>query len=100
YFKNQLKNSLEAAELVEINNNYKSAFEKYKLKPQELNAVLFRAKTRVYFMEDPEFYGWKQYIKSGIHVVPVEGEHNTFILEPHARNFAEQLQTVIDNTPL
>src|SRR5690606_24105999 len=98
FFKNQLENSLEAAELIEINNNYRSAFEKYILKPQEISAVLFRAKNRVYFMEDSEYYGWKQYLKCGIHVVPVEGEHNTFILEPHAHSFANQLQTVIDNT--
>jgi len=100
YFKGKFGKSLESPHLVEINECYNIAFKKYCMKPLNIKVDLFRADTRVYFMEDSEYYGWKNFALKGVNVHHVRGEHNTFILSPYEKEFAKIFQQVIDKNSI
>lgn len=80
----------------EINKCYSIAFKNYKMKPLAVKVDLFKVKNRVYFIEDEEYYGWKKHALNGVEVHNIQGEHNTFILSPYDKEFANIFQNVID----
>jgi len=71
------------------------AFYSYRLKPYSGAIDLFRAMTRLYFVEDQVYLGWKDYVPEvRIHDVP--GDHATLMHPPHDKALALALQYALD----
>ncbi len=44
---------------------------------------LFRVNSRMYFLDDPVYLGWKPYALQGIEIHEISGDHKTFLLSPN-----------------
>ncbi|HEY0666522.1 MAG TPA: amino acid adenylation domain-containing protein, partial [Sphingobacteriaceae bacterium] len=83
--------------LEEINRKHWRAFRKYNLTPFNDLVYLFRARERIYFVDDFKYLGWNKFAKKGVRVYDVSGDHRTMLLPPHAKKFASALQEALDN---
>lgn len=80
-----------------INKKYELAYRNYHMQPSDSCAVdLFKVDTRLYYLRDPVYLGWRRYALKGLHIHEVEGDHKTFLLPPNDRAFGALLQQVID----
>ncbi|MBW8684463.1 non-ribosomal peptide synthetase [Chitinophaga rhizophila] len=80
-----------------INEKYEAAYRKYYMQPSDACIIdLFRVGTRLYYLDDPIYLGWKPYAKAGIHVHDVNGDHKTFLMPPNDKDFAILLQQLAD----
>lgn len=79
-----------------INESYDIAYRNYKMRPLEIKVNLFRAKERLYYLDDADFYGWKEHAKDGVNIYEVPGDHKTFLKTPNIDHFAKALQTSLD----
>ncbi len=75
---------------------YDSAYHHYKMTPYDGPIDLFKVKTRLYFLDDQEYLGWKPFTKKEVHVHVTPGDHKTFLYSPYDRDFARILQRVLD----
>jgi len=75
---------------------YDYAYRNYKMTPYDGLIDLFKVKTRLYYLDDMEYLGWKPFAKKGIstHITP--GDHKTFLYPPYDKAFARILQKVLD----
>lgn len=73
------------------------AYHKYRLVPQEVRIELFRARKRNHYLEDSEFYGWKQFALKGINIHEVPGDHFNLFSPPNDKELARTLQRVLDD---
>ncbi|MES2875218.1 MAG: amino acid adenylation domain-containing protein [Bacteroidota bacterium] len=80
-----------------ITEKHLHAFQKYNMIPFEDKVHLFRAKERIYFVNDFHYLGWRHYALKGVKVYEVPGDHKTMLLHPNAKEFARALQTALDN---
>jgi amino acid adenylation domain-containing protein len=80
-----------------INEKHWYAFRNYKLTPFNDTVYLFRAKDRVYYVNDFKYLGWQKYAKKGVKIYEVPGDHETMLLSPHAKDFAHALQHALDH---
>lgn len=71
------------------------AFYSYGLKPYSGAVDLFRAMTRLYFVEDQVYLGWKDYVPE-IHLHDVPGDHATLMHPPNDKALALVLQYALD----
>ncbi|MDR6782461.1 amino acid adenylation domain-containing protein [Pedobacter africanus] len=81
----------------EIARSYEEAYRVYRLTPMDIEIDLFRAKERIYYLDDLIFLGWKPYGMKGVNVHEVPGDHKTFLYPPYDKALAEILQEAIDN---
>ncbi len=72
------------------------AEKRYILRPYSIEIEVFRAENRTFYMDDPEFLGWKPYALKGVNIHPIPGEHNTIFKSPNDKIFAEKLQKCLD----
>lgn len=72
------------------------ALEEFQLLPADLEVHLFRATVQTFYMEDYAFYGWRDFARKGVHVHDVPGEHSYIFAPPNDKEFARQLQAVLD----
>ncbi len=79
-----------------INYKHNIAFEKYKLEPYDGSIDLFRVKSRMYFLDDPVYLGWKPYALQGINIHEISGDHKTFLLAPNVKELSRLLGQIID----
>jgi hypothetical protein len=79
-----------------INYKHDIAFEKYKLEPYNGSIDLFRVKSRMYFLDDPVYLGWKPYALQGINIHEISGDHKTFLLAPNVLELSRVLGQIID----
>jgi amino acid adenylation domain-containing protein len=79
----------------EIYERYSTALSKYKLVPVDIKVTLFRAKKRLYFLDDNEYLGWKTFAKEGVKIFEVPGDHKTFLYPPHDKELVKVLQEAI-----
>jgi len=79
-----------------ISKQHDIAYRNYRMKPFDGTIDLFKAKTRIYFVDDFKFLGWKKYAK-GVRVHEVPGDHKTMLLRPNDKKFARALQNALDN---
>jgi amino acid adenylation domain-containing protein len=79
-----------------INFKHDIAFEKYKLEPYNGSIDLFRVKSRMYFLDDPVYLGWKSYALQGINIHEISGDHKTFLLAPNVKELSLVLGQIID----
>ncbi|HHM21057.1 MAG TPA: non-ribosomal peptide synthetase [Bacteroidetes bacterium] len=68
------------------------AYDKYVLKPLHIHVDLFKAKEQMFYLHDPEHYGWDQFALLGLTVHEIEGNHLTLFNDPHGRQVAEALK--------
>jgi amino acid adenylation domain-containing protein len=80
-----------------IIEKHELAFENYTMKPYDGIVDLFKAKVRMYFVDDNKFLGWKKYAQQGVRVHPVPGDHEQMLLPPNDEAFARALQKALDN---
>ncbi|WP_139113139.1 amino acid adenylation domain-containing protein [Mucilaginibacter sp. PPCGB 2223] len=74
----------------------RTAVANYKVTPYNGKIFLFRAKTRVYFVDDFKTLGWGKIAQKGVVVNDVPGDHKIMLLPPHDKQFAKILQRVLD----
>ena len=67
------------------------AYEKYVLKPLQIHVDLFKAKEQMFYLHDPEHYGWDQFALHGLTIHQIEGNHLTLFDVPHGQQVAEAL---------
>lgn len=84
-------------EIKRIGKQHDIAYNNYTIQPFDGTIDLFKAKTRVYFVEDPKFLGWKKIALKGVRVHEVPGDHKTMLLNPNDKEFARVLQNALDN---
>ncbi|PWV44871.1 amino acid adenylation domain-containing protein [Chitinophaga sp. S165] len=81
-----------------INEKYEAAYRKYHMQPSDACVIdLFRVDTRLYFLDDPVYLGWKPYALKGINIHVVKGNHKTFLMPPNDKDFAILLQRLVDD---
>lgn len=78
-----------------VDEQYDLACRNYRLQIYDGDIDLFRVKTRLYFLDDLEYMGWKTFVKKHITVHEVPGDHKTFLLPPNDKTFAAILEQVI-----
>ena len=84
--------------LQRIMEKHEIAFHTYSMQPYDGVVDLFKAKRRVYYVDDLKFLGWKKYALRGVRVHDVPGDHATMLLPPHDKTFARALQKALDRT--
>lgn len=82
--------------LLRIMEKHEIAFQNYRMKPYDGVIDVFKASTRLYYVEDREFLGWKKYALRGVCVHNVPGDHKEMLLPPNDREFARILQAALD----
>lgn len=84
-------------EFSKISQQHNIAYNNYKMQPFDGTIDLFKAKNRVYFVDDAKFLGWKKFALKGVRVHEVPGDHKTMLLSPNDKEFARALQSALDN---
>jgi thioesterase domain-containing protein len=59
---------------------------------------LFRAKNQTFYIKDPVGYGWDKYVKGGVVVLDIPGEHSRIFAPPNDKIFAEVLQQCLNES--
>jgi amino acid adenylation domain-containing protein len=57
---------------------------------------LFRVRTRIYFIADPQYLGWGAFAPHRLHIWNLPGDHKTFLEPPNDREVAQQLQVIMN----
>jgi amino acid adenylation domain-containing protein len=83
--------------LSRIIDKHEIAYQNYTMKPYDGVVDLFKAKTRLYFVDDSKFLGWKKYALKGVRVHDVPGDHEMMLLPPNDKEFARLLQKALDS---
>jgi amino acid adenylation domain-containing protein len=109
-FKNRIRGVLETLGWVErrkeeeeffseyardINVKHYYAYRHYRITPYNGTVDLFRVKKRLYFVEDPEFMGWKPYAMQGVSVHEIAGDHKTFLIPPNDQELAAAMKIAL-----
>ncbi|HWK56128.1 MAG TPA: amino acid adenylation domain-containing protein [Parapedobacter sp.] len=76
----------------EIYQNYNVAEQMYRIVPLDIKVNLFKAKERIYFLEEPKYLGWSNAALKGVNVYEIPGDHHNFLDPPNDRYFAKALQ--------
>ncbi len=79
-----------------IIEKHEVAYKNYVLQPYTGTLDLFRATDRLYFVDDFQYLGWKDYALGGVRVHDVPGDHETLMLPPNDKILAEALQRALD----
>ncbi|MDQ6815256.1 MAG: amino acid adenylation domain-containing protein [Bacteroidota bacterium] len=85
------------SELIRISERNDIAYNNYRMMPFDGKIDLFKAKERVYFVDDFKLLGWKKYALQGVRVHEVPGDHKTMLAAPNDKVFASVLQQALDN---
>lgn len=80
-----------------IMEKHEIAFDNYRLRPYDGVIDLFKARIRVYFVDDNKYLGWKKFALKGVRVHEVPGDHKMMMLPPNDKVFAQVLQQALDN---
>lgn len=75
------------------------ALEKYILPPYPGRLHLFRAMDQKFYIKDPVFYGWDEFVKEVV-ILHIPGEHSTIFAPPNDKLFAQELQKCLDERDL
>ncbi|GAB3804010.1 hypothetical protein GCM10028819_34830 [Spirosoma humi] len=81
-----------------IMEKHEIAFHTYTMKPYDGVIDVFKAKFRIYFVDDNTYLGWKKYALKGVRVHNVPGDHEKMLLPPNDIVFAQTLQRALDNS--
>jgi amino acid adenylation domain-containing protein len=81
----------------EITQKHALAFKAYNMQPFNNFVFLFKAKKRLYYVNDFKYLGWRKYAKKGVKVFEVPGDHITMLQQPNVSEFGRILQGALDN---
>lgn len=81
---------------LKVHTSHNKATEHYTISPQNIVVDLFRASEEVNFVHDSKYLGWKKIAQKGIRKHKVLGNHVDMFEKPHVKEFADQLQYVLD----
>ncbi|AQG80773.1 non-ribosomal peptide synthetase [Spirosoma montaniterrae] len=87
----------ELAHMDRIMAKHEAAFNNYALRPYNGTLDLFRAMTRLYFVDDYTHLGWREFALKGVRVHDVPGDHETIMNPPNDVALAKALQKALDN---
>ncbi len=59
---------------------------------------LFRAMDQSFYLKDPILYGWDKYVKGGVEVLDIPGEHSKIFAPPNDKYFSYTLQKCLNQT--
>ncbi|WP_077923483.1 non-ribosomal peptide synthetase [Spirosoma sp. 209] len=90
------KPSTELGHMEYIMQKHEEAFEAYRLQPYNGKLDLFRAMTRLYFVDDQVYLGWNDFARQGVRVHDVPGDHATLMYPPNDKALALALQRALD----
>ena len=79
-----------------LSEKYEYAYVHYRMTPYDGAIDLFKVKTRLYYLDDLIYLGWKQFAQKGVNVYEITGDHKTFLYPPHDKEFAQTLQKILD----
>ena len=79
-----------------INHYHDIAFKNYKMTPYNGTIDLFRVKSRMYFLDDPVYLGWKSFALQGLNIHEISGDHKTFLLSPNVQELSRLLREIIN----
>ncbi|WP_214226451.1 amino acid adenylation domain-containing protein [Pedobacter sp. B4-66] len=80
-----------------IKQRHQNAFKAYTLQPFDNTVYLFKAKKRVYFVDDFKTLSWKKYAQKGVKIYDVPGDHATMLQYPNVAEFGRVLQDALNN---
>jgi amino acid adenylation domain-containing protein len=80
-----------------INEKHDYAYYNYKMTPYDGVIDLFKVRTRLYYLDDPIYLGWKPYALKGIHLHEIWGDHKTFLLPPNDKELAKILSKTLND---
>lgn len=78
---------------------FERAWDKYTLQPLDIAVDLFKAQTRMYYVDDPEFLGWQKYALGGVSVHEIPGDHKDIFSPPNDQVMAEIFQKRLNQIP-
>ncbi len=79
-----------------IDEGLRNAFLNYKMTPIDGHIVLFKAKKRIYYVDDFKTLGWPNFARKGVRVIEVPGDHKTMFLPPNVAELGRALQLILD----
>ncbi len=94
-FRNNTTNQIEEGYIPFGSKVYEKSLEaygKYELQPLDIQVDLFRAKEQMFYLHDPEHYGWDKFAKGGVVTHDIGGNHLTLFDEPHGKQVAEVMK--------
>jgi thioesterase domain-containing protein/acyl carrier protein len=68
------------------------AYEKYVLQPLDIEVDLFKAKEQMFYLNDPEYYGWDKFALGGVITHEIGGNHLTLFDEPNGKAVAKAMK--------
>jgi thioesterase domain-containing protein len=71
------------------------ALRRYRPKPYDGSAVLFRAEEELVEYPDPAF-GWTPYIQRGLRIINTKGDHDNFLAEEYIRSLGTDLNRLLE----
>ncbi|WP_316838938.1 amino acid adenylation domain-containing protein [Pedobacter gandavensis] len=80
-----------------INQKQHEAFKAYHIEPFNNIVYLFKAKKRVYYVDDIKSLSWNKYALKGVKVFDVPGDHATMLHDPNAQEFGIKLQEALNS---
>jgi amino acid adenylation domain-containing protein len=80
-----------------IYKQYSEALSRYRLVADDIAVTLFRARKRLYYLDDNEYLGWRSYARKGVSVWDVAGDHKTFLYPPHDKELVEVIRSAMDS---
>lgn len=83
--------------LNQIGQKHSIALQNYEIKPFNGMLHLFKAKERIYFVDDFKYLGWRKFALDGVKVYDVPGDHQTMFFVPNTKKLGSLLQDALDN---
>jgi amino acid adenylation domain-containing protein len=76
---------------------YRNAMAKYRLRPLDTRAILFRAKDsdQAHLYQIDGSLGWNGFFKGGFEIVENSGDHFSLLLPPHVNQIAGRIKEVV-----
>src|SRR5690606_8747411 len=72
------------------------AMHNYLISPYDGDIYLVRAKIQNFYVHEQKYYGWKPYVNN-IHIIDMEGDHNSMFEEPLVQELGKNVQLILDN---
>jgi amino acid adenylation domain-containing protein len=85
------------AQMQKVNENHFAALQKYAIQPFKGKLHLFKAKVRIYFVDDFKYLGWLKFAPDGVIAHEIPGDHKTMFLDPNVKDLARELQKALDD---
>jgi thioesterase domain-containing protein/acyl carrier protein len=79
-----------------INEKHYHAYKNYQITPYNGTIDLFRVRKRLYYLNDPEYLGWRPFAMRGVTIHEIPGDHKTFLMPPNDKELALALKKALN----